>query len=107
MITMTAKAKEKLREISLSEDIGHNSVRVKVIGSGCAGFSNDLLFDDMPSELDEIINIDDITIIIDQLSLSYHENTEIDYVSGDFESGFKFLNPEVKSTCGCGSSFSI
>lgn len=107
MITMTEKAMAKLKEISISEDIGHNSVRIKVVGGGCAGFTNDLFFDDMPSELDEVIILNDITILIDQLSLSYHENTEIDYVDGDFESGFKFLNPDVKSNCGCGSSFNI
>jgi iron-sulfur cluster insertion protein len=106
MITITERAIAQLKEISDGEGIGHYSVRVKVVGSGCAGFSHDMFFDDKPFELDEIINVDDITIMVDPLSFQYLENVEIDYIDNPISSGFKFNNPSIKGSCGCGNSVS-
>jgi len=71
MITITDLAVAKLKEISESEGIGYNSVRVKVKGGGCAGMTHDMYFDDVPLDLDEVIQINDIQIIIDQVSFQY------------------------------------
>jgi iron-sulfur cluster insertion protein len=106
MIHLTEKAAKKIEEISNSEGIGHYIIRVKVVGGGCAGFSYDLFFDDQEAPLDETSELDGVKIISDPLSFQYLDEMVIDYVEGPISSGFKFNNPNVKSTCGCGSSFS-
>lgn len=111
MIQITEKAAKKIVEISESEGIGHNTVRVKIVGGGCAGFTHDLYFDDQVSEIDEIAEFTDyygtVKLAIDPLSFQYLEDVTIDYVESPIGAGFKFHNPNVKSTCGCGSSVSF
>lgn len=107
MISITPKALEKLKEISEAESIGHISIRVKVVGGGCAGMTYDMHFDNAPSDMDETFLIEGVTVLIDPLSLQYLENTDIDWVKQGFSEGFKFINPNVKGSCGCGSSFSV
>src|SRR6185369_11598972 len=106
MITITQKAAEKVLEIATAEELHGQGLRLKVIGGGCAGFSYDLYFEDKPSEEDEVYEDKGIKLYIDETSHLYLDGTEIDYVEGLHASGFKFVNPNVKSTCGCGSSFS-
>ena len=106
MITLTAKAGDKVREIRDAEELGDQGLRVRVIGGGCSGFTYDLFFDDEITELDSTFESQGIKLAIDMMSLQYLEGTEIDYVQGLHGAGFKFLNPKAKATCGCGSSFS-
>lgn len=107
MIKITKKALDKVKEISLAEDIGHNIIRLKVMGGGCAGMTYDMHFDEMITDLDETMDFDDVKIIIDPLSYQYLDEVTLDYIDSEIASGFKFLNPAVKSTCGCGSSVSF
>jgi iron-sulfur cluster insertion protein len=105
---LTEKAKEKIKEIAESEGIGHCSVRVKIVGSGCSGWTIEMEFDDRVSELDEIIKIDnDIQIIIDPLSYQYINDVKMDYEEGVISSGFRFSDGAIKGTCGCKSSYSF
>jgi iron-sulfur cluster assembly accessory protein len=104
---ITEKAAAAIKEISESEGIGHTSVRIKVIGGGCSGLTNEMEYDDSPGELDEVIEIDGITIIIDPLSSQYMEGITMDYQETSLGGGFKFSGGAIKSTCGCGSSFSV
>jgi iron-sulfur cluster insertion protein len=105
MITLTELAKQKIKEISEAEGIGHYCVRLKVLGGGCAGMSYDMLYDDQIGEMDEVLEFDDIKIVVDQLSASYMDGLEIDYIDREISAGFRFNNPN-KQSCGCGSSFS-
>lgn len=107
MITLTELAKNKIKEISESEGIGHTCVRAKIIGGGCAGFSYDMFYDDKPSELDEVFEFDDVKIIIDPISGQYLEGVELDYIESNIGGGFKFKNPNVTGSCGCGHSVSF
>jgi len=104
MISITELAKEKLRSFAEAEGLP-TVVRLKVVGGGCGGMSQDMFFDDFIDEADEIIEQDGIKIIVDQVSIMYLENCEIDYVESQFQSGFKF-NVEGAQSCGCGKSFS-
>lgn len=104
---ITDKANAKIKEIAIAEGITHNSVRIKVIGSGCAGLSHDMCYDDRPTELDEVEEIDGVTIIIDPLSFQYMEDVTMDYIASALGEGFKFFGGVIKSTCGCGNSFSV
>lgn len=106
VITLTPKAAEKVKEIRDAEGLGDQGLRVRVIGGGCSGFSYDLFFEDEVTELDTRFESHGIPIYIDMMSFQYLEGTEIDYVEGLYGAGFKFINPQAKQTCGCGSSFS-
>lgn len=108
MIHVTELALSKIRELSEAEGIGHFNIRIKVLGGGCAGFTHDMFFEDLsPSDMDEVFDIGDVKIIVDTLSLQYLDEVTIDYLIGPMSNSFKFINPNVKTTCGCGSSFSV
>jgi iron-sulfur cluster insertion protein len=81
-------------------------LRVQVVGGGCAGFSYELVFEEKPKPNDKVFELHGVTLYIDPFSYQYLEGTEVDYVVTDHGGGFKFKNPNVKTTCGCGSSFS-
>jgi iron-sulfur cluster insertion protein len=107
MIHLTEKAAKKIEEIANSEGIGHYTIRVKVVGGGCAGFTNDMYFDDQVGEMDEITELDGVKIVADPLSFQYLDESVIDYIESPLGGGFKFNNPNVTGSCGCGSSFSV
>jgi iron-sulfur cluster insertion protein len=107
MVLITPMAATKVNEIREAEAIeGNMALRLRVVGGGCAGFSYDLYFDE-PAEVDRQVEIQGVKVVVDEMSLMYLVGTEIDYVEGLQGAGFKFNNPNVKSTCGCGSSFSV
>ena len=107
MVLITPVAASKVNEIRDAEAIETNmALRLRVVGGGCAGFSYDLYFDE-PAEVDRQFEIQGVKVVVDEMSLMYLVGTEIDYVEGLQGAGFKFNNPNVKSTCGCGSSFSV
>jgi iron-sulfur cluster insertion protein len=106
MITITEKAAAKVKDIATSENLEGQGLRLRVVGGGCAGFSYDLYFEDKVGEMDEEFESNGVKLYIDPLSFQYLEATEIDFVESEHGSGFKFNNPNVKGSCGCGSSFS-
>lgn len=107
MLRITPVAASKVNEIRNAEGIEQNmALRLRVVGGGCAGFSYDLYFDE-PAEVDRQFEVEGVKCVVDEMSLMYLVGTEIDYVEGLQGAGFKFQNPNVKSTCGCGSSFSV
>jgi iron-sulfur cluster assembly accessory protein len=106
LVGLSDKAAEKINEIRSEESIEDSyALRLKVQGGGCSGFSYDLYFD-QPQETDRSFEVKGVKLMCDQMSLMYLVGTEVDYVEGLHGAGFKFNNPNVKSTCGCGSSFS-
>ena len=107
MVLITAIAAAKVNEIRDAEGIEPTmALRLRVVGGGCAGFSYDLYFDE-GTEVDRAFEIQGVKVVVDEMSLMYLVGTEIDYIEGLQGAGFKFNNPNVKSTCGCGSSFSV
>jgi len=107
MLTITDKAASKVHEIADAESLHGQGLRLRVIGGGCAGFSYDLYFEDQPTELDESFESNGVKLYVDPISFQYLESTQIDYVEGAHGAGFKFNNPNVTGSCGCGSSFSV
>ena len=107
MITLTSLAAEKVKEIAEAEGLDDQGLRLRVIGGGCAGFQYDLFFEDSPAPMDETFDSHGIKLYVDPLSYQYLEGTEIDFVETVLGSGFKFKNPNVSGTCGCGSSFQM
>jgi len=107
LVSLTPIAATKVNEIRDAEQIeAEMGLRLRVVGGGCAGFSYDLYFDN-PTEVDQQFAVAGVKVVVDKMSLMYLVGTEIDYVEGLSGAGFKFNNPNVKSTCGCGSSFSV
>jgi iron-sulfur cluster insertion protein len=106
-VGLTEKAAEKVKEIKAAEGIEESfGLRMRVVGGGCSGFSYDLYFDQV-TEVDQTFESHGVKLIVDSMSLQYLMGTQVDYVEGLQGAGFKFGNPNVKSTCGCGSSFSV
>lgn len=107
LVKLTSIAASKVNEIRDAEQIeAEMGLRLRVVGGGCAGFSYDLYFDNV-TEVDQQFDVAGVRVVVDEMSLMYLVGTEIDYVEGLSGAGFKFNNPNVKSTCGCGSSFSV
>jgi len=106
MVQLTETAVSKVREILSTQEPKPSGLRIAVVGGGCSGFSYSMAFENSPGMLDKTLNYDGLKVFIDQASLLYLDGAEVDYVESIEGSGFKFNNPNVKSTCGCGSSFS-
>ena len=102
MITILDNALLRLRE--LRDKHNKKFVRLQVKGGGCAGFNYDWSFSNEETRNDVIV--DDI-LIIDRINDLYLTGMQLDYTYDDFESAFVFKNPQAKSSCGCGTSFSI
>lgn len=108
MLQLTEKAVSKIREISEKESIVP-LVRAGVKGGGCSGYQHDMFFEEENKirETDHVFEFDGVRLVVDMMSMTYIEGTTIDYIDGLMGTGFKFLNPRAKTTCGCGSSFKV
>ena len=107
MVQLTPKAIDKVREILDMQEPKPAGLRISVVGGGCSGFSYSMAFENQPNMLDKTYSYDGLKVFVDQASMLYLDGAEVDYVETLEGSGFKFNNPQVKSTCGCGSSFSV
>jgi iron-sulfur cluster assembly protein len=81
-------------------------LRVSVVGGGCSGFSYKMSFEDNQNEGDKVFEHFGVKVLIDPKSLLFLDKTQLDFSDGLNGQGFTFTNPNAKSTCGCGSSFS-
>jgi iron-sulfur cluster assembly accessory protein len=106
MVQLTETAVSKVREILDTQEPKPAGLRIAVVGGGCSGFSYSMAFENAPGMLDKTYDFSGLNVFIDQASLLYLDGVRVDYVESLEGSGFKFDNPNVKSTCGCGSSFS-
>jgi iron-sulfur cluster assembly accessory protein len=82
------------------------ALRVRVVAGGCSGFSYDLAFDDQIQTSDKIFDSNGVKVVIDERSFAHLDGTQLDFVDTMLGRGFTFSNPNAKSSCGCGSSFS-
>jgi iron-sulfur cluster assembly accessory protein len=107
MVQLTPVAVTKVKEIIQSQNPNPAGLRVAVVG-GCSGFSYHMAFENSINEnSDNVYEFDGLKVLVDQMSEMYLDGISIDYIETIEGSGFKFNNPNVKSTCGCGSSFSV
>jgi iron-sulfur cluster assembly protein len=106
MVQLTENAVQKVKEILSSQEPKPAGLRIAVVGGGCSGFSYSMAFENQPNMLDKTYTYDGLKVFVDQASMLYLDGASVDYVETLEGSGFKFSNPNVKSTCGCGSSFS-
>ena len=99
---LTNNAATRIKELQKIEEKG-SLFRISVLGGGCSGFQYDFSYDLKPSEDDLVQN----NILIDKQSADLLKGSEVDYVEELIGESFKITNPQTKSSCGCGVSFSL
>ena len=109
-IQLSESAAKEIRQIIKDQNLSEEGTRLRVgvKGGGCSGFSYmlDLVDDTERTENDEEQESQGVKILIDNRSLLYLDNTQIDFKDEVMQRGFVFKNPNATSSCGCGSSFS-
>ena len=106
LIQVTDSASGRIRDLLAKEGkLESHGLRLKVVGGGCSGLRYELAFDDRMREGDTTIEIGDVRVVVDDKSALYLVGTTLDFVDTLQESGFKMVNPNAKTTCGCGESF--
>lgn len=106
-VVLTPQAAAKVREIMATQDPLPAGLRIGVVGGGCSGFQYSMSFENQAGMMDKVFKFDDIKVFVDATSAMYLNGCVVDYVETLEAAGFKFENPNVKSTCGCGSSFNV
>lgn len=106
MLNFTAAAARKVRELIEEEKNPALKLRVYIQGGGCSGFQYGFAFEEDRAEDDLSVDRDGVTLLVDPLSLQYLVGADIDYVENLSGAQFVIRNPNAKTTCGCGSSFS-
>ena len=108
MLSLSEKAVTKVTEIMGQQDPKPSALRISVVGGGCSGFQYSMAFENDQMPLDKVYKFDGgLRVFVDQASMLYLNEVNVDYVESMEGAGFKFENPNVQSTCGCGSSFSV
>ena len=106
-ISLTANAIAKVKDIMAQHNPVPAGLRVGVVGGGCSGFSYTMQFETNAGLMDKVFDMDGLKVYVDATSVMYLNGCTVDYVETLEGAGFKFENPNVKSTCGCGSSFNV
>jgi iron-sulfur cluster assembly protein len=112
-ITVTEKAASEVKRILDEQKQGGGLpekvyLRMRVVGGGCSGFQHKLDLDPQINEkLDEVFEFHGIPVVVDKRSLMYLADVTVDFHDDLNRRGFSISNPNAKSTCGCGSSFSM
>ena len=106
MLTITASAINKVRDLLIEEKLPSNSaLRMFVQGGGCSGYQYGFAFDEEIAEDDFVTENEGIKVVVDMISSQYLQGATLDYKEEKFNSQFVISNPNAKSTCGCGYSF--
>jgi len=106
-LALTESAAKQVKELKVAQNLGDNVfLRMGVKGGGCSGMSYLLEFDTDKGPHDREYDIEGVKVVVDKKSYLYLNGTTLDYVRQGLTGGFTFVNPQAKSTCGCGTSFS-
>src|ERR1700690_821 len=103
----TPEAQPKTASPVLPQNPVPTGLRLSVVGGGCSGFQYSMAFENGAGMMDKVFDYDGLKVYVDATSLMYLGGANVDYVETLEGAGFKFENPNVKSTCGCGSSFNV
>jgi iron-sulfur cluster assembly protein len=106
-LTLSEAAVKQVKALKEAQRLGDDVfLRMGVKGGGCSGMSYALEFDTDLTPHDREFEIDGIKVVCDKKSYLYLNGTTLDYVQQGLTGGFTFVNPNAKSSCGCGTSFS-
>lgn len=106
-IGFTESAANKVKALVTEEKNPNLKLRVSVDGGGCSGFQYAFAFDENVNDDDTVVEKNGATVLVDVTSMQYLNGSEVDYLEGLEGARFVVNNPNAKSTCGCGSSFSV
>lgn len=104
---LTPAAVERVKALLEKRGKPSAGIRIGVKTKGCSGLSYTLEFADAKGAMDEVVEQDGITVLIDPKATLFILGTEMDYVEEKIQSGFVFRNPNEKGRCGCGESFHV
>ena len=106
-LVFTDAAAHKVRELIAEESNPNLNLRVYISGGGCSGFQYGFTFDEQRAADDLAVVKDGVALVVDPLSLQYLMGAEVDYIESLHGAQFVIRNPNAKTTCGCGSSFTV
>lgn len=107
MITLTESAIGQVKKVIGEQAASYVGIRVGVEGGGCSGFQYTLKLEQASREGDDVVQVEGFQLLVDPQSMVYLDGTEIDYVETLQAAGFRFNNPNVTGSCGCGESFQV
>ena len=106
-VALSENASKQVKQLKQAQNLPDNVfLRMGVKGGGCSGMSYSLEFDTEMGPHDKEFEIDGVRVVVDKKSYLYLNGTTLDYVQQGLTGGFTFINPQAKSSCGCGTSFS-
>ncbi len=105
-LALTETAVKHVKQLIETQNLQDVYLRMGVKGGGCSGLSYSLEFDNEIGPHDKQFDIDGVRVVCDKKSYLYLNGTTLDYVTQGLTGGFTFVNPQAKSSCGCGTSFS-
>jgi len=104
-VSLSDSAVTRLQKLLAERGTPNAALRIQVKGGGCSGMQYDMSWAEQPKERDKIFERDGVRVLIDSKSYLYLVGTILDYQETLMESGFQLVNPNAKTTCGCGQSF--
>src|SRR5262245_54705529 len=109
MVNVTSLAAEKINELLTEEQKTGSGLRVFVQGGGCSGFQYGLMIEEngADADADQVFESNGVKLYIDPISIRYLKGAEVDFVDNVAGGGFTIRNPNAKTTCGCGQSFTV
>ena len=105
VLTVTAEAAAKIKELLVARNLEGYSLRVFVSGGGCSGLQYGMTLEEKPDKYDTVVNAEGVNLLVDPTSLQYLMGANIDYVDSLMGGGFRIDNPNAVASCGCGHSF--
>ncbi|MBM4224695.1 MAG: iron-sulfur cluster insertion protein ErpA [Gammaproteobacteria bacterium] len=106
-VEITKAAIDRLQTILAEEGKTSGGLRIYVQGGGCSGFQYGMQIADAAGEGDTTTTVDGVSLYVDPISISYLKGAQVDFVDSITGGGFTIHNPNVTTTCGCGSSFGV
>jgi iron-sulfur cluster assembly protein len=104
-VTVTSRAAKVMRDQLARRGTPQASIRLGIRGGGCTGYSYLFEFDDRePRASDHVVTVDGVRVVVDPKSMILLKGTTVDFETGIRGHGFRFTNPNVKDSCGCGES---
>jgi len=105
VVDVTLKALDQFNSILNTEKM--SGIRLSVVGGGCAGLQYKMDPAGEPAQGDLVQHVGEVAFFIHPMAAPYLKGTQIDFEASLIDGGFKFINPNATSTCGCGTSFGI
>jgi iron-sulfur cluster insertion protein len=106
VLIVTPRAAKRIHEIAAKQGT-HAALRIAVNGGGCSGFQYDFVLDDKREDDDKIFELDGAQVLVDPTSLNFMAGSTLDFIDDLMGQSFRIQNPQAKSSCGCGTSFSL